>query len=586
MKLLLSESLNILQSIVDSMDAGIFVLDRELRIQAVNAKASRWLARDVAGSPHECYREIHGRGHACENCPTLRTFKSGKTERLEMRLERAGKSRYYFLTASPLRLEKGQEFSYVVETVQDITAEKSAAEEISRLNDFNKAIIDNAPVAIFTLDRHGTFTSVNPALALISGLGSEAEAKLIGFNWLKNPLTIKSGLAAHLKRGLRGEAFQLEDFPFNTYRGDRPHYIDFKGVPLRGKDGQLEGLLCIIEETTHRVNEKKLLNEKNIALKEHLQRVDARDTFTGKSASIKKVKTLISLVARSDTPVLILGETGTGKELVARAIHAQSLRSANPFVVINSSALQENMVESELFGYRKGAFTGANADKLGLLKIAHSGTFFMDEVGDLNSSIQAKFLRVLETGAFRRLGDTQEISVDVRFIFATNKDLEQEVNEKSFRKDLFYRLNGFTIVVPPLRERREDIPLLVEYFLRKFLKGGREKTITGPAMELLMDYSWPGNVRELANAVERVVLISANRDEIEVEDFPQGMRAVPSGVEEGPARPSPEQATALSQMAREYVRSVLDSVGGNKSKAARILGISRRTLYRAIGKPT
>ena len=493
---------------------------------------------------------------------------------------------YYFLTASPLRLEKGQEFSYVVETVQDITAEKSAAEEISRLNDFNKAIIDNAPVAIFTLDRHGTFTSVNPALALISGLGSEAEAKLIGFNWLKNPFTIKSGLAAHLKRGLRGEAFQLEDFPFNTYRGDRPHYIDFKGVPLRGKDGQLEGLLCIIEETTHKVNEKKLLNEKNIALKEHLQRVDARDTFTGKSASIKKVKTLISLVARSDTPVLILGETGTGKELVARAIHAQSLRSANPFVVINSSALQENMVESELFGYRKGAFTGANADKLGLLKIAHSGTFFMDEVGDLNSSIQAKFLRVLETGAFRRLGDTQEISVDVRFIFATNKDLEQEVNEKSFRKDLFYRLNGFTIVVPPLRERREDIPLLVEYFLRKFLKGGREKTITGPAMELLMDYSWPGNVRELANAVERVVLISANRDEIEVEDFPQGMRAAPSGVEEGPARPSREQATALSQMAREYVRSVLDSVGGNKSKAARILGISRRTLYRAIGKPT
>jgi transcriptional regulator with PAS, ATPase and Fis domain len=345
-------------------------------------------------------------------------------------------------------------------------------------------------------------------------------------------------------------------------------------------------LLCIIEETTHRVNEKKLLNEKNIALREHLQRVDVRDTFTGESVPIKKVKTLISLVARSDTPVLILGETGTGKELVARAIHAQSLRSANPFVVINSSGLQENMVESELFGYRKGAFTGANTDKLGLLKIAHSGTFFMDEVGDLNSSIQAKFLRVLETGAFRRLGDTQEISVDVRFIFATNKDLEQEVSEKNFRKDLFYRLNGFTIVVPPLRERREDIPLLVEYFLRKFARGGRKKTITGPAMDLLIDYSWPGNVRELANAIERVVLISANRDEIEIGDFPQAMQGLPSGTEEGPPGPSHEQTAALSQMQQEYVRSVLHSVGGNKSKAARILGISRRTLYRAIGKPT
>ena len=558
---------------------------RDLRIQAVNTKGSRWLARDDSGSCNECYREIHGKGQACEHCPTLRTFESGKTERLQMKVEHADKSRYYQLTATPLRLKKDQEFSHVVEMVQDITAEKRAAEEISRLNDFNKAIIDNAPVAIFTLDRHGTFTSVNPALALISGLGPEAEAKLVGFNWLKNPFTIKSGLAAHLKRGLRGEAFQLEDFLFNTYRGDRPHYIDFKGVPLRGKDGQLEGLLCIIEETTHRVNEKKLLNEKNIALKEQLQRVDVRDTFIGESASINKVKTLISLVARSDTPVLILGETGTGKELVARAIHAQSLRSANPFVVINSSALQENMVESELFGHRKGAFTGANTDKLGLLKIAHSGTFFMDEVGDLNSSIQAKFLRVLETGAFRRLGDTQEISVDVRFIFATNKDLEREVREKSFRNDLFYRLNGFTIVVPPLRERKEDIPLLVDYFLRKFARGGRRKTITEPAMEFLMDYSWPGNVRELANAMERVVLISANRDEIEVGDFPQGMRGAPSGVEEGLARPSQGQVAALSQMERDYVRSVLNSVGGNKSKAARILGISRRTLYRAIGKP-
>ena len=165
MKPLLSENLNILQSIVDSMDVGIYVLDRGLRIQAINAKGSRWLGRDVAGTSHECYREIHGRGHACEDCPTLRTFETGKVERLEMTFERAGKSRHYLVTASPLRLGADQEFSYVVEMVQDITAQKRAAEEISRLNDFNKAIIENAPVAIFTLDRHGTFTSVNPALA-------------------------------------------------------------------------------------------------------------------------------------------------------------------------------------------------------------------------------------------------------------------------------------------------------------------------------------------------------------------------------------------------------------------------------------
>ncbi len=524
MKLVLSDSLNILHSIVESMDVALYVLDKDLRIQAVNTRGSRWLAREDSADREECYSEIHGRDHACENCAVLRTFASGKTERLEMRVDRIGKIRHYLCTATPLRLDKDGGFEYVVEMVQNVTSQRNAAEEISRLNEFNETILENAPVAIFTLDTHGVFTSVNPALGRISGLGpeAEAEAKLLGFNWLQNPYTMESGLSGHLKRGLAGEAFHLEDFSYRTFSGE-PQYIDFKGVPMRGKGGQVEGLLCIIEETTHRHNEKRLLKERNIALEEHLHRIDVRDAFIGESGPIKKVKELISLVARSDTPVLVLGETGTGKELVARAIHATSLRSSNPFVVINSSALQDNMVESELFGHRKGAFTGADSDKIGLLKIAHSGTFFMDEVGDLSPAIQAKLLRVLETGAFRRLGDIHEISVDVRFIFATNKDLAREVGEKTFRKDLFYRLNGFTVVVPPLRERKEDIPLLVDYFLRKFARGGRQKTITGPAMELLQDYSWPGNVRELANALERVVLISAGRDEIGVADFPQGM---------------------------------------------------------------
>lgn len=583
MELALSESLYILRSIVDSMDVAIYVLDRNFRIQAVNTKGSKWLARDDSAPVRECYMEILGNSHSCRDCPVLRTFQSGKTERLELKVERAGKLRYYLLTATPLRLENEKEPSHAVEMVQDITKRRTTAEEISRLNEFNEAIIDNAPVGIFTLDRDGTLRSVNRALALLSGLGTKATSRLVGLNWLTNPYIIETGLAAYIKRGLQGEAFELEDFPFNTYKGDRPHYINFKSVPLRGKDEKQEGLLCIIEETTSRVNEKKLLKEKNIALEEHVQRLDVRDTFIGESSAIKEVKKLISLVAGSDTPVLILGETGTGKELVAQAIHAHSLRSANPFVVINSSALQESMVESELFGYKKGAFTSANTDKLGLLKIAHMGTFFMDEVGDLNSSIQAKFLRVLETGEFRRLGDTQETRVDVRFIFATNKDLEEEVQEKSFRKDLFYRLSGFIITVPPLRERKEDIPLLVDYFLAKFARGGRKKTITGAAMQLLVNYSWPGNVRELANAIERVILISANRDEIEAVDFPQNMAEVCAGTEYVALAPPQNGAvTALSQLEREHVLSVLQSVGGNKSKAARLLGISRRTLYRAL----
>ena len=585
MEIALSQGLTILRSIVDSMDAAIYVLDRNYRIEPVNVRGLQWLANKDYPADSECYRVIHGSDHACENCPAMRTFESGRTERVELSLERGGRTRHYLLTTTPLRQDKDESFSHVVETVQDITAEKRAQEEVSRLSDFNTAIIDNAPVAIFTVDPAGALTSVNPALAAISGLGLDAESKLIGFNWLKNPYTIECGLADHIRRGLGGEPFELEDFRFITYRGDRSHYIDFKGVPLRGKGGEVQGLLCIIEETTHRVNEKKLLKEKNIALEEHLERVSGRDTLIGESGGLREVKRLIELVARSDTPVLILGETGTGKELVARAIHGASRRSKGSFVVINSSSLQEGMVESELFGYRKGAFTGADSDKLGLLKIAHGGTFFMDEVGDLDGSIQAKFLRVLETGVFRRLGDTREIEVDVRFVFATNKNLEDEVKEKNFRKDLFFRLNGFTIVVPPLRERREDIPLLADYFLEKLARGGRKKTLSPAVMDLLMGYPWPGNVRELANALERVVLVSGNRDEIRVEDLPQRMGEPPARIDAYTLSPSPRQVMELSHVEREHVWAVLQSVNGNKSEAARLLGISRRTLYRALNEP-
>ena len=266
--------------------------------------------------------------------------------------------------------------------------------------------------------------------------------------------------------------------------------------------------------------EKKELRQKNIVLEEHLQRVELHDRFIGESKEIREVKKFISLVGASNVPVLVLGETGTGKELVARAIHAVSVRATHPFVAINASCLQESILESELFGYKKGAFTGANTDKVGLLEIAHKGAFFVDEIGDMSPAIQAKLLRVLETAMFRKLGDTREIRVDVRFIFATNKSLEEEVETNRFRKDLFYRLNTFIIVVPPLRNRRDDIPMLADYFLEKFARGGNRKSISRQALTLLTGYHWPGNVRELANVLERAVLISGRREEIMNDDLP------------------------------------------------------------------
>jgi DNA-binding NtrC family response regulator len=327
--------------------------------------------------------------------------------------------------------------------------------------------------------------------------------------------------------------------------------------------------------------EKKQLKEKTIVLEEQLQRVEVHDKFIGESKEINAVKKAISLVGNSNVPVLILGETGTGKELVARAIHAQSPRAANPFVIINASNLQESILESELFGYKKGAFTGAQTDKVGLLQIANTGTFFVDEVGDMGMPIQSKLLRVLETGAFRKLGDTKEITVDVRFIFATNKVIEEEVKANRFRKDLFYRLNTFVIQVPPLRNRKDDIPILTEYFLEKHARKGSRKAVSRQAMNLLVTYHWPGNVRELANVIERAILISVDRSEIIPDDLPQTI-VLPSFAAEERKRTLSHDTLRLDSMEKEHIEKVLEFAGGNKSKAARLLGISRKKLYQKI----
>lgn len=326
--------------------------------------------------------------------------------------------------------------------------------------------------------------------------------------------------------------------------------------------------------------EKKQLKEKNIVLEEHLQRIELHDRLIGESKKMREVKKFISLVSTSNVPVLVLGETGTGKELVARAIHALSARSANPFVAINASCLQENILESELFGYKKGAFTGAQTDKVGLLEIANKGTFFVDEVGDMSHAIQAKLLRVLETSVFRKLGDTKEIRVDVRFIFATNKRIEEEIETNRFRKDLFYRLNTFVIVVPPLSDRRDDIPILAEYFMEKHAMGGKKKSISKQTMGLLVEYNWPGNVRELANALERAVLVSMDRGEIVSDDLPRSMaHPAPLAPEIIPQRLS-QDTLRLDNMERDHIQRVLEYAEGNKSKAARLLGISRKKLYK------
>jgi len=243
------------RSMLDLLPMGIYVLNNERKIRWANKRAAYWFKRANVPSYRDvcCFRDIFNRDSACKDCPAIKTLKTGKTEHTEIKREYNGKSKHYYVTATLFKKSKNNSEALIIETVQDITNYKKAEEDLRSLNDFNAAIINNAPVAIFTIDKTGKFISVNPALATLSGLGAEAEDKLLGFNWIENPYTIRCGLADCIKKGLKGEPFELWDFPFTTYRGDRGHYIHFRGVPLKTKDGKVEGLLCIIEDTSEKV---------------------------------------------------------------------------------------------------------------------------------------------------------------------------------------------------------------------------------------------------------------------------------------------------------------------------------------------
>ena len=247
--------LNTAHSILDFLPMGVCVLNGERKIQWVNDRiVHRFrIKKNIMSGEELCYREIFRKAEPCPDCPALKTIKSGRMEHGEVKSEHNGEVKYYLVTATPLRKEQSEGNTLIIETIQDITVQRKAEEELRRLNDFNTAIIDNAPVAIFTIDKSGKFMSVNPALATLSGLGDQAEEKLLGFNWIENPYTVRCGLAEHIKKGLEGVSFELQDFPFITYRGDRGQYIHFRGVPLTGKDGKVEGLLCIIEDNTEKV---------------------------------------------------------------------------------------------------------------------------------------------------------------------------------------------------------------------------------------------------------------------------------------------------------------------------------------------
>lgn len=326
-----------------------------------------------------------------------------------------------------------------------------------------------------------------------------------------------------------------------------------------------------VELLIKKLVEHQRLVEENISLHQKLEGHYRFEDIITKSSRMQQIIELIKVVAKSNATVLITGESGTGKELVARAVHSQSYRRDKPFVPVSCAALPESLLESELFGHEKGAFTGAHAQRKGKIEFANRGTLFLDEIGEMSANIQVHLLRVLEEKEFARVGGNELIKVDVRVVSATNRDIQKAMAIGQFREDLYYRLNVVTIDLPPLRERKEDIPLLAEHFLKKFVVEN-QKEVSGFCPEVtdfLLKYWWPGNVRELENTIERAVILAQN-SEIQLADLLQ---------KNSPLVSSASLGRSLEEVEMNHITSILDETGRNYTRAAKILGISRATLY-------
>lgn len=346
-----------------------------------------------------------------------------------------------------------------------------------------------------------------------------------------------------------------------------------------------------LEVILSRVAERRDLSNKAAALETRLKAAEGAPVLVGETPAMQSVRRLIETIAPTDASVMILGETGTGKELIARSLHEKSRRASNAFIPVNCGALPENLVESELFGHRKGAFTGADTNRKGLFEVANGGTLFLDEVGELNKSVQVKLLRFLESGEIRRVGENDPFRVDVRVLCATNRDLREMIAADQFREDLFFRVNTFEIHLPPLRDRKGDIGVLAQHLLARFApRRGGETVLTAEALETLAMHDWPGNIRELANAIERATILSgggAIRTEHLPTQFPSRRLSSMSSTSPAVAGPHfqiPDGNPTLRDIEMKYIQVILEKHHGNKPAASKELGISLKTLYNKINQ--
>ena len=469
-------------------------------------------------------------------------------------------------------------------------------EALQQLRQKTELILKSAGEGIYGLDQNGNTTFVNPAAAQMLGwqpddlLGKPQHAIIHHTRADGTPYTKeKCPIYAAFKDGL---IHTVDDEIF--WRKDGTSLpVEYTSTPIRDDDNNLVGAVVTFRDITERKQAEKALRgalseveqlkdrlqAENVYLQEEIKLEHNFDEIISTSESFKKVLRSVEQVAATDATVLILGETGTGKELIARALHTISSRTARALVKVNCAALPTNLIESELFGHEKGAFTGALSRKQGRFELADRGTIFLDEIGDLPLDLQAKFLRVLQEGEFERVGGTQTIKVDVRVIAATNRDLKQAAQSGEFREDLFYRLNVFPITLPPLRERREDIPVLVKHFIKKCVAkmGKKITTIPEKVIKSLQAYHFPGNIRELENIIERAVILSKDQ----TLQLDESLELLKTPVD------STESASTLAEVERNHILAVLEEtnwrIEGQKGAALR-LGLKANTLRSRMQK--
>jgi len=564
----LRENESYFHSLLASMHEDMLLIDKTYRISDTNKEFLRvtgYRREEIIG--RYCYEVLRGYDKPCihsgEECKLVEVFETGRAAgSCHQHVRRDGTRILVDLLFSPLRDEKGK-ITHIIKTVRDATGGIEAVESLRTSEESLRSTFDHVPAMAFLIDRDGRLLPHNSEFA--SKLGCRAGLNTLDPEALRDTRQFWHGVARQvLDSGEPTSYMHLIDCA-----NEGPVYLAERMWPVFGKDGEVSMAIALVSNITGEVNRETTVPAEKPLL---VNLAHANDlVIIGESKAIKDVFRRIEAIAATETTVLVTGESGAGKELAAEAIHNLSKRTGGPLIKVNCAALPESIIESELFGHVKGAFTSAVQTRIGRFEAANKGTIFLDEIGEISPAVQLRLLRVLDERTVEKVGDYKPIKVDVRIIAATNQDLRELVDKGKFRKDLYYRLRVFNVHVPPLRERPDDIPLLAAHFLGEFSKalGKRIHTISNEGMKLLLSHKWPGNVRELMNVIESACALCGG-ETVRSEDLMQVFE--PKASHFIGTRPRTEME----------IREALRLTRGNKVKAAKLLGIARRTLYRRM----